>query len=112
EPVAAMPNELAANIIQPIQTMQEPHVVQMKQAPLKAQLPTEEEVEITEVFTVVTPAAALPAAQRAPQLPSELPHTASSLPLIGLIGILSLGTAFVLHYGVRREQTRSGLRAF
>ena len=75
--------------------------MEMKQAPLKAQRPTQEEVEIAQVFTIVTapPPVAPPSVKPQPtQLPNELPHTASPLPLIGMIGILTLGTAFVLHY--------------
>jgi len=78
-PVPSMPNELADQTTKPATTMQEPHVVELKQAPLKAQQPTEEEVEIAEVFV----------AQLEP-LPESLPTTASSLPLIGLLGVLSL----------------------
>jgi hypothetical protein len=91
KPVPAVPDELAANITKP-ETMQDPHVIEMKQAPLKAQLPTEELVEISEVFALVAPPVALPAAR----MPRELPHTASSLPLIGMFGILALGAAYVL----------------
>src|SRR6202050_521830 len=68
-PVPSMPDELAANTTKPATTMQEPHVMAMKQAPLKAQQPTEVEVEIAEVF-LQTPE---PAA-------ASLPQTASSLP--------------------------------
>src|SRR5579859_1204635 len=50
QPVASMPDEQAANTTKPAKTMQEPHVVAMKQTPLKAQKPTGEEVEIAEVF--------------------------------------------------------------
>ena len=50
QPVASMPTELAANTTKPTTTMQEPHVMAMKQAPLKAQKPAGEEVEIGEVF--------------------------------------------------------------
>jgi hypothetical protein len=46
--------------------MKESHVVAMKQAPLKAQKPTEEEVEVAEVFVLSPP----------PELDS-LPQTAS-----------------------------------
>jgi hypothetical protein len=59
----------------------------MKQAPLKAQQPTEEEVEISEAF----PASAL-------ELPASLPKTASSLPLVALMGFLALGCARLLRY--------------
>jgi hypothetical protein len=82
-PVASMPNELAANTTQPAKTMQEPHVVSMKQATLKAQQPTEEEVEIAEVFIAPPPA-------EVTQVAATLPKTASPLPLMALIGTLSL----------------------
>jgi hypothetical protein len=41
-PVPSMPAELAANTTKPAATVSEPHVMEMKQAPLKAQKPTEE----------------------------------------------------------------------
>ena len=85
QPVASMPTELATNTTMPATTMQESHVVAMKQAPLKAQKPTEEEVEVAEAFLLSPP----------PELDS-LPQTASSLPLVGLIGLLAFGTARLL----------------
>jgi hypothetical protein len=88
-PVASMPNEMEANTSKPVKTMQEPPVVALKQAPLKAQQPTEEEVEITQVFTP-PPATS--------QLPRRLPKTASPLPLVGLIGLLSLAGAALLRF--------------
>jgi hypothetical protein len=99
-PVASMPDELASNIAKPATTMKEPHVMAMKQAPLKAQKPTQEEVEISEVFMGPPPntAAAAPA-----ELPRKLPATASPLPLIGLIGLLSLGAAASLRLGAGRS---------
>jgi LPXTG-motif cell wall-anchored protein len=36
------------------------------------------------------------------QLPEELPKTASSLPLVGLVGVLSLATAFALRSAKRK----------
>jgi hypothetical protein len=92
QPVASMPTELAQSTTLPATTMQEPHVIAMKQAPLKVQQPTEEEVEITEVFPA-TP----------PELPASLPKTASSLPLVALIGLLAFVSARLLRYaGVNR----------
>ena len=85
QPVASMPTELAANTTKPAPTMQAPQVVAMRQAPLKAQQPTEEEVEIAEVFL----------APPAPS-PAGLPQTASSLPLVGLIGLVAFGIAGLL----------------
>jgi hypothetical protein len=49
-PVPSMPAELAANTTKTAATVKEPQVVAMRQAPLKAQKPTGEEVEISEVF--------------------------------------------------------------
>ena len=77
-PVAFMPNELEANTTKP-----EPEVAPLKQAPVKAQQPTGEEVEIAQVF----------AAPLAAPLPPELPHTASELPMLALFGLSSLGAA-------------------
>ncbi len=88
-PVPSMPDELAANTTQPATTMNEPAVLAMRRAPLKAQKPNEEEVEIAEVFMVPPPAASLP---------KSLPKTASELPLIGLVGLLSIGMAISLRF--------------
>jgi hypothetical protein len=87
QPVASMPTELAPSTTLPATTMQEPHVVALKQAPLKAQQPTAEEVELSEVFQV-SPS----------DLPDSLPKTASSLPLVALIGLVAFGCARLLRY--------------
>ena len=92
-PVPSMPAELAPNTTMPATTMQEPHVVAMQSTPLKAQKPTEQEVEIAEVF----------AAQAAPDSLAQLPATASNLPLIGILGVLSLALAF----GLRRATSKA-----
>lgn len=88
-PVPSMPEELTQNTTMPTTSVQEPHVVAMKTAQLKAQTPAEEEVEIAEVFAEPAPATDAP-------LPEQLPTTASQLPLIGIAGLLSLGAALVL----------------
>jgi LPXTG-motif cell wall-anchored protein len=97
-PVPSMPAELAANTTKPAATVNEPHVAAMKQAHLKAQKPTEEEVEIAEVFV----AQAVPPDQA--QLPAELPQTGSPLPLISLVGLLSLGAALGLRFAAARAK--------
>jgi hypothetical protein len=108
-PVPSMPAELAANTTKPAATVQEPHIVAMSQAPLKAQRPTEEEVEIAQVF--VAQASPTPAPPAAPaQLPAALLTTGSSLPLIGLLGLLSLGTALGLRFASVRALHRVVLR--
>ena len=85
-PVPSMPNET------------KPTRAAVKTAVLKAQKPTEEEVEVAEVFT---PPPAQEAAAQPPQaaaMPQKLPTTASTLPLIGLIGLLSLLAAGSLRW--------------
>jgi len=88
--VPTMPSELESEIAKPAN---EPVVV-LKEAPLTAVKPTGEEVEIAQV---ATPKPAQPTADAdATQRPEKLPQTASPLPLLGLIGLLSLGTGFAL----------------
>jgi len=100
QPVASMPNELAANTTKPAASTNEPSVNAMKQAPLRAQKSTEE-VAVAEVFT---PPPATQATAQKPQAPQQLPKTASLLPLIGLCGLLSLALAGLL----RVAQARMG----
>ena len=100
QPVPSMPNELEANTTKPTKSMNEPHVMAMKKAPLKAEQPTQQEVEIAEAF----PPPPAPAPQAAAQVPKRLPQTASPLPLIGLIGLVSLAGAGSLRLATRKMQ--------
>jgi len=79
EPVLATPVELAAAPVEVLKT-----------APVEAVDPTGEPVELARVVELPPAEALQPAAAEA------LPKTASSLPLIGLIGLLSLGAGFAL----------------
>jgi hypothetical protein len=91
EPVPAMPTELAANTTKPAPTLKEPEIVQIQQAPLKAERPQAaapanaqpeiEEVEIAQAFTPPPPQ----------EQAAKLPATASSYPLIFLIALTALG---------------------
>jgi hypothetical protein len=80
EPVLATPVDLPA----PVETL--------KTAPVIAVKPTGEEVAVTEV--VETPPAEV--ANSSPAPAEALPQTASHLPLVALIGLLSLGACFGL----------------
>jgi len=73
EPVLATPVDLGAAPAEALKT-----------APVEAVAPTGETVELAQV--VEPPPAAV----------NTLPQTASSLPIMGLIGLLSLGTGFAL----------------
>lgn len=81
EPVLATPIELSSAAIE-----------ELKTAPVEAIDPKGEPVELAQVVEPPPVAAAEPTAAPA----ERLPKTASSLPLIGLIGLLSLGAAFVI----------------
>jgi hypothetical protein len=78
EPVLEMTLEPAANVA-PIEAL--------KALPIRAVEPSGEEVEVAEV--VEAPPALTPT-------PRSLPQTASQLPLLGLIGMLSLGAGYTL----------------
>lgn len=79
EPVLATPIELAAAPIEVLKT-----------APVEAIKPTGEVVELAQVV------------EPPPVTAERLPQTASPLPLIGLLGMLSLGAGFALSFVQKR----------
>jgi len=82
------PAELPLEVSQPIKTVDEPVVAQLRAAPVAAIQPSGEDVEIAQVVTA-PPAEQLVAS-------AALPGTASNLPLIGLLGVMALSAAFAL----------------
>lgn len=88
-PVPAMPTELAPEIIMPDISLNGPEVEQLEEAPLKVEEPDGTEVEITAVF--MTTATASPAPSTPTSNTSELPETASNLPLIAMAGLMLVG---------------------
>ena len=81
-PIIYVPDEVAPLFVAPIKTATEPPAIALKEAPLKAVTPTGEEVAITEV--VVPP----------PVQAASLPKTASSMPLLALMGFMSIAAGF------------------
>jgi hypothetical protein len=79
QPVLETPIELANAPVEVLKTV-----------PVEAVAPTGEPIELAQV--VAPP----------PMAAETLPKTASSLPLIGLIGLLSLGTGFALSVVAKR----------
>jgi hypothetical protein len=69
-------------------------VAELKTAPVVAVKPTGAEAQVAEV--VETPPEAAPAAPVEVAAAETLPQTASTLPFVGLIGLLSLGAGFAL----------------
>jgi len=84
--------------VETIQTVDEPVIAQLREAPVQAIQPTGEEVELAQVVTPPPPEQAAQVAQAA----EVLPATASSLPLIGLFGLMALGAALVLGVFAKR----------
>jgi len=94
-PVLFVAAELPVEVAQPIKSVDEPIVAEMRRAPIMAVKPTGDEVQLA---LVVTP----PPTMTAAVAEKTLPATASSLPLIGLLGLLALGAAFALRTAERR----------
>lgn len=82
-PVLFTPVEMPLEVTEPIKPGDAPVVVVLKQAPVMAIQPTGEEVQLAEVLAVPAPVLMLPA-------------TASSLPLIGLLGLMAISSSVVL----------------
>jgi hypothetical protein len=68
----------------PVTTAKETPALSLERVPVRAAQPSGEEVAPSEAFGT------------APEQAAALPKTASQLPLIGLIGLLSLGAGFAL----------------
>jgi hypothetical protein len=92
-PVLFTPADLPLEVAVPIKSAAEPMVMELKRAPIMAIQPTGEEVQLA---AVVTPPPAEKVAPMAPAVDETLPPTASSLPLIGLAGLLVLAAAFAV----------------
>ena len=115
-PVASMPDEMAANTTKPAATMKEPSVTAMKQTPLKAQKPNQEEVDVIEVFPAPPPSenhqqnsdqqgsSTMASSASTPPAHANMPRTASPVPLVGLMGLLFLGTAGYLRFALKQER--------
>lgn len=121
--VPSMPNELAANTKTATQDQNSQQVTDMKQASLKGEKPSGDEVEVADVFILAVPTTpptppptpertlvALvqadspgPARSGGASRSAELPKTASLLPLLEGIGLLVLAAGL----GLRRLSRRA-----
>lgn len=79
----------------PAATITESDIATLKTAPLKAEQPSEEEIEAAEAFETTAPNA---------ELPDSLPATASGMPLVGLVGLLSLGAAGTMRFAAAKTK--------
>jgi hypothetical protein len=94
-PVLFTPAEIPVEVAAPIKSVDEPVVVQLKQAPIMAIQPSGEEVQLAVVVTPPPPEEMQVATAPAPVI-EKLPDTASNLPLIALCGLLALGGALTI----------------
>lgn len=94
-PVPSMPAELAPNTTKPQLTIKSPEILALLVIPLKAEEPSGEEVDLAQASTTPAPPA---------ELPKELPATGSWMPLVGLIGLLSLSSAFAVRLVAARTK--------
>lgn len=93
EPVLAMPTELETTLVEPIKSADEAPVIALKEAPIEAVKPTGEVVAMTEI---VEPPPVETAAVQSTEPERSLPKTASPVPLLGLIGFLSIAAGLGL----------------
>ncbi len=91
-PVLFMPAEIAPEVLVAIKTPAEPVVVALVAAPVMAIAPSGDEVQLEQVVTPPPAVAVVAQAAPAPVLPS----TGSSMPLVGLLGMLALAGSFTL----------------
>lgn len=109
QPVLVMPTELAPVITQPAESVNEETVAILKNAPVKAVNPDGDELEIaplveeTPEVKTTPPSRVEPSeialAQKEPvavERINRLPQTSSQMPLLALIGFLSIGTSITL----------------
>jgi LPXTG-motif cell wall-anchored protein len=89
-PVPSVPTELTPQMTKPEVVMSGPEVAVIIAAPLKAEEPNGEEVELAQAFAP------------SPGLPDRLPATGTQLPALGLAGIVALVAAFVLRIRAAR----------
>ena len=94
-PVLFTPVEIAVEVAEPVKTADAPVVMELKRAPIMAAEPSGEQVQLAAVVTA-PPREPMPVATTQMPAADILPATASTLPLIGMMGLIALGAAFSL----------------
>lgn len=108
EPVPSMPQNLEANTKMPVKSVKEQPALALKNAVVKAQQPTGEEVDTIDIFPVPVllaqnnPPAQSSSPAAATTAPKKLPTTASSLPFVALLGFMLTGAGFGVRLAARR----------
>jgi hypothetical protein len=105
QPVPSMPSE-TAGMTKPAEPPSQANMTALKKAPIKAAQPKGQETEVSQAIQT-HPTAEAPARQpvesAAVQPPvRQLPRTASPMPLVGLLGLLSAAAALAVRSAARR----------
>ena len=104
-PVLFTPAEIPVEVTEPIKSASEALVLDLRRAPIMAVQPTGEEVQLAQV---VTPPPEQTSGQTevaaAGEAVRKLPSTASTLPLIGLLGLLAMSGAVAMRLSERRTK--------
>lgn len=105
-PVLFTPVEIPLEVTEPANLADAPVIEELRRAPIMAIKPTGEEVQLAQVVTPPPAAemqvAAAPAPQPSPVESNELPATSGTVPLIGLIGLLAIGSGFAVRAAAQR----------
>jgi hypothetical protein len=91
-PVPSVPAEVTPQMTKPEAALTGPGVAIIVAAPLKAEEPNGDEVEVAQAFNT----------EPAPALPGRLPATSTELPTVALAGLLALIAAFLLRLRAAR----------
>ncbi len=94
-------------VAEPAKLAEEPVVLELKRAPIMAIQPTGEEVQLAQVVTPPPAAEMQVAAAPAPvsttsNEPASLPATAGTMPLMGLFGLLAIGSGLAVRAAANR----------
>jgi len=108
-PVLFTPAEIPVEVTEPIKSADAPVVVEFKRATIMAVQPTGEEVQLAQAVTPPPAQVQQQVQQADTPAPAEqaLPATASTLPLIGLFGLLALGGSLALSLVRKRAAVRA-----
>jgi hypothetical protein len=101
-PVLYTAADVPVEVTKPAMTLNDPEVLQLKQVAIMATKPTGEDVELAAVVTPPPAVELQPDTTPVTAAAQSLPATASSLPLIGLLGLLALGSAWMLRVAQKR----------
>jgi len=99
-PVPSMPTELTEDTTKAVK-IDGPEVMALQSAPLKAETPNGDEVELNSLFAF---AYAYHAPTPFAEAPAKLPNTASSSPLVGALALLAMGIAMALRLRAARAK--------